>query len=73
MNTDTPLTSKELRAQAKSLLEEAETTERIESVYASAKEAAIGLGNMRDCLVNEGFTQDEAFELIRLLVQGGIK
>lgn len=71
MNTQT--TSKQLKTQAADLLEEAKTIEKIEVAYTRAKETAVTLGNLRDCLVNEGFTPEEAFTLVRTIVEGGMK
>ena len=73
MDIDVKTTSDELRNQAEALLEEAKTVKRIEDSYASAKEAAIRLGNLRDCLMVEGFEPSEAFELLKLIVMGGTK
>lgn len=64
-------TSARLIAQSEELRKEAESLRRIERAYEQHKECAMILGNMRDCLLNEGFTKEEAYDLVKTFIAMG--
>ena len=71
---DVALNAKELRKQAKNMLDEAVEVERREATTKSAKETAFALVTLRNSLMEAGFEEYEAYELVCKIVDlGGMK
>jgi hypothetical protein len=66
-------TTKELREQAQELMRMAREGEKREKLSEDAKDAAMGISALKDALVVEGFTQEQAFELVKLIIGMGGK
>lgn len=66
-------TTKELREQARELLAMAREGEKREELAETAKEAAIGIAALKNAFVNEGFSQEQAYELVKLAISMGGK
>lgn len=66
-------TTKELREQARELLAMAREGEKREELGETAKEAAIGIAALKNAFVNEGFSQEQAYELVKLAISMGGK
>ena len=64
-------TSKDLRNEAQTLLENARKAERFEEVAKVADEAAHAISSLRQALINTGFTEEESYELIKIAMANG--
>ena len=65
--------TKELRKQADDLLEHARRQEHMDSIDEQTGEAAYHLASMRRAFVEQGFTEEEAYDLLKAMIMTGGK
>lgn len=66
-------TTKELREQANELLRMAREGEKREEHLNIAREAAMGISALKSALMEEGFTAEEALDMVKLVIMAGGK
>ena len=66
-------TTKELREQAEDLLRMAREGEKREEALNCAREAAMHISTLKSALMEEGFSREEAYDLMRLIIEKGVR
>lgn len=66
-------TTKELREQANDLLKQARNSERMDRINEQMDEAAYHVAALRSAYIRQGFTPEQAYELIKIMIAKEIK
>ena len=66
-------TTRELRKRANELFEQVRKSERTDQINEQMDDAALHLAAMRCALIRQGFSHEEAYELLKIMIAKEIK